>query len=43
MQNDAVKETVAEIAKQTLSTERVLKYMLVDPDFSETIATTVDV
>ena len=38
---ESVKETVAEIAKQTMSTEWVLKDILANPDLIETKAPTV--
>ena len=38
----SVKNTVAEIAKQPVRTERVLNDMLSDPDLTETITTTVE-
>ena len=43
MKGDSVNDTVAGIAKQVVSTERVPKDLLADPDFIETMATTVDV
>ena len=42
MQDDAVKDTVAEIPKHAMSKKRVRKDMLTDPDLTETTATTVD-
>ena len=37
MQDDSIKDTLAEIAKQAVSTERLLKDMLADTDLTETI------
>ena len=42
MQVGDVKEALAEIAKQEVSTENVLKDMLADPNLTKSIATTVD-
>ena len=42
MQDYAVEESVAGIAKKAVSTERVVKDMLANSDFSETILTTRD-
>ena len=41
MKDNGVKETEAEMARRTVSTEKVLKGIPGDPDFTETIAMTV--
>ena len=42
MQDNSVKDTMTEIAKHVVYTERALKDMLANTDFTETIATEVD-